>query len=181
MSHQLHDFVQEHVVRGTWKRKLRPVLLNSWEAAYFDINERKLLRLAKAAKEAGIELFVMDDGWFGNRNDDKSSLGDWYADEKKLPGGLLGIAQKIKALGLDFGIWGEPEMVSVNSRLYEKHPDWAAAVPGRNHSEGRNQRILDLANPQVQEFVIEEMSRVFSGADISYVKWDMNRIFSDDY
>ena len=181
MSHQLHDFVQEHVVRGTWKRKLRPVLLNSWEAAYFDINERKLLRLAKAAKEAGIELFVMDDGWFGNRNDDKSSLGDWYADEKKLPGGLLGIAQKIKALGLDFGIWVEPEMVSVNSRLYEKHPDWAAAVPGRNHSEGRNQRILDLANPQVQEFVIEEMSRVFSGADISYVKWDMNRIFSDDY
>ena len=157
------------------------MLLNSWEAAYFDINERKLLRLAKAAKEAGIELFVMDDGWFGNRNDDKSSLGDWYADEKKLPGGLLEIAQKIKALGLDFGIWVEPEMVSVNSRLYEKHPDWAAAVPGRNHSEGRNQRILDLANPQVQEFVIEEMSRVFSGADISYVKWDMNRIFSDDY
>ena len=181
MSHQLHDFVQEHVVRGTWKRKLRPVLLNSWEAAYFDINERKLLRLAKAAKEAGIELFVMDDGWFGNRNDDKSSLGDWYADEKKLPGGLLGIAQKIKALGLDFGIWVEPEMVSVNSRLYEKYPDWAAAVPGRNHSEGRNQRILDLANPQVQEFVIEEMSRVFSGADISYVKWDMNRSICDWY
>lgn len=93
----------------------------------------------------------------------------------------MGIAQKIKALGLDFGIWVEPEMVSVNSRLYEKHPDWAAAVPDRNHSEGRNQRILDLANPQVQEFVIEEMSRVFSSADISYVKWDMNRIFSDDY
>lgn len=181
MSHQMHLFVQEHIVRGTWKKKLRPVLLNSWEAAYFDINEKKLLRLAKAAKEAGIELFVMDDGWFGNRNDDTSSLGDWYADEKKLPGGVSEIAKKIKAMGLDFGIWVEPEMVNVNSRLYEKHQDWAVAVPGRNHSEGRNQRILDLANPKVQEFVIEEMSRVFSSADISYVKWDMNRIFSDYY
>ena len=181
LSHNFHRIISDHICRGKYKYARRPILINNWEATYFNFDEEKILKIASQAADLGIEMLVLDDGWFGNRNDDKSSLGDWYADEKKLPGGLLGIAQKIKALGLDFGIWVEPEMVSVNSRLYEKHPDWAAAVPGRNHSEGRNQRILDLANPQVQEFVIEEMSRVFSGADISYVKWDMNRIFSDDY
>lgn len=181
MSQCMHRFVREHIVRGTWKRKARPVLLNSWEAAYFNINERRLLNLARAGKEAGIELFVMDDGWFGERTDDTSSLGDWQVNLKKLPGGLKGICDKIKALGLDFGIWVEPEMVNVKSRLYEAHPDWVAALPGKGHSEGRNQRILDLANPEVQDFIIREMKRVFSAADISYVKWDMNRIFSDVY
>lgn len=181
MSQHMHQFVREHIVRGQWKKKVRPVLLNSWEAAYFDINERKLLNLAKAGKEAGIELFVMDDGWFGNRNDDTSSLGDWVVNEKKLSGGLKGLCDKIKALGLDFGIWVEPEMVNVNSNLYKEHPDWAIAIPEKPHSEGRSQRILDLTTPAVQEYVIEEMTRVFSSADISYVKWDMNRIFSDVY
>lgn len=181
MSQCMHRFVREHIVRGTWKRKARPVLLNSWEAAYFNINERRLLNLARAGKEAGIELFVMDDGWFGERTDDTSSLGDWQVNLKKLPGGLKGICDKIKALGLDFGIWVEPEMVNVKSRLYEAHPDWVAALSGKGHSEGRNQRILDLANPEVQDFIIREMKRVFSAADISYVKWDMNRIFSDVY
>lgn len=181
MSQCMHRFVREHIVRGTWKRKARPVLLNSWEAAYFNINERRLLNLARAGKEAGIELFVMDDGWFGERTDDTSSLGDWQVNLKKLPGGLKGICDKIKALGLDFGIWVEPEMVNVKSRLYEAHSDWVAALPGKGHSEGRNQRILDLANPEVQDFIIREMKRVFSAADISYVKWDMNRIFSDVY
>lgn len=181
MSRNMHHFVREHIVRGEWKRKIRPVLLNSWEAAYFDIDERKLLRLAKAGKEAGIELFVMDDGWFGDRTDDSRALGDWTVNTKKLPGGLKGLCEKIKALGLDFGIWVEPEMVNVKSGLYEAHPEWVMDLPERQHSEGRNQRILDLCNPEVQNFVIEDMTRVFEEADISYVKWDMNRIFSDVY
>ena len=179
MSGHMHKFVREHIVRGEWKNKVRPVLLNSWEAAYFNINERKLLNLAKAGKEAGIELFVMDDGWFGTRNDDTQSLGDWEVNKEKLPDGVDGLARKIKAMGLDFGIWVEPEMVNVKSRLYEKHPDWAMQIPGKAHSEGRNQRILDLTRKDVQDYIIEEMSRVFSMADISYVKWDMNRTFTD--
>lgn len=179
MSLHMHRFVREHIVRGAWKHKTRPVLLNSWEASYFDISEKKLLALAKAGKEAGIELFVMDDGWFGERDDDKHSLGDWEVNRKKLPGGIAGLADKIKALGLSFGIWVEPEMVNVNSRLYAGHPDWTIDIPGRGHSEGRNQRILDLSRSEVQEFVIDKMSAVFASADISYVKWDMNRIFTD--
>ncbi|MCM1156269.1 MAG: alpha-galactosidase [Roseburia sp.] len=181
LSRHMHEFVREHIVRGSWKHKIRPVLLNSWEAAYFNINESKLLKLARAGKEAGIELFVMDDGWFGTRDDDTQSLGDWEVNRRKLPDGVDGLAKKIKALGLDFGIWVEPEMVNVKSRLYEAHPDWALQIPGKPHSEGRNQRILDLTRKEVQDFIIEEMSRVFSSADISYVKWDMNRTFTDYY
>ncbi len=181
LSQSMHRFVREHIVRGEWKHKDRPILLNSWEAAYFDISESKLLKLAKAGKDAGIELFVMDDGWFGTRNDDTQSLGDWDVNRKKLPGGLKGLADKINALGMDFGIWVEPEMVSVKSELYRAHPDWALEIPGKAHSEGRNQRILDLSNPQVREFIIEKMSEVFSSANIKYVKWDMNRPFSDYY
>lgn len=179
MSGQMHQFVREHIVRGEWKHKVRPILLNSWEASYFDINEKKLLRLAKAGKDVGIELFVMDDGWFGERNDDTSSLGDWDVNPKKLPGGLSGLCRKIKELGLEFGIWVEPEMVSVKSRLYEEHPEWAVQIPEKPHAEGRNQRILDLTRTEVQDFIIEKMSEVFASADISYVKWDMNRTFTD--
>ena len=181
MSQHMHAFVREHIVRGEWKKKLRPVLLNSWEAAYFNINERSLLNLAKAGKDVGIELFVMDDGWFGTRDDDTQALGDWHVNKEKLPGGVKGIADKVRALGLEFGIWVEPEMVNVNSNLYQNHPEWVMDLPGKPHSEGRNQRILDLANVEVQDFIIEEMSKVFSSAEISYVKWDMNRIFSDVY
>ncbi len=181
MSQCMHKFVREHIVRGTWKHKTRPVLLNSWEASYFDINEHKLLALAKAGKEVGIELFVMDDGWFGERDDDSHSLGDWEVNTKKLPGGMNGLCKKIKALGLDFGIWVEPEMVNVQSRLYEQHPEWVMDIPGKPHAEGRNQRILDLTRQDVQDFIIEKMSEVFSSADISYVKWDMNRTFTDYY
>ncbi|MCR5418281.1 MAG: alpha-galactosidase [Lachnospiraceae bacterium] len=179
MSRHMHDFVSEHIVRGEWKKKERPILLNSWEASYFDINEHKLLRLAKAAKEVGIELFVMDDGWFSGRNDDHTSLGDWVADRSKLPGGLKGLSEKVKALGIDFGIWVEPEMVNVQSRLYEEHPDWTLEIPGKPHSEGRNQRILDLTQEAVQDYIIEAMDRVFSSGEISYVKWDMNRSMTD--
>ena len=179
MSGQMHDFVSKHILRGPWKDRLRPVLLNSWEASYFKISEGKLLRLARKAKSVGIELFVMDDGWFGERNDDTSSLGDWYPNKKKLPHGVKGICDKVRKLGLEFGIWVEPEMVNRSSELYRAHPDWAMEIPGKAHSEGRNQMVLDLANSDVQDYLIKAMSDVFSSAEISYVKWDMNRNFSD--
>lgn len=179
MSQCMHRFVREHIVRGAWKHRTRPVLLNSWEASYFSFTEKKLLSLAKASAKVGVELFVMDDGWFGERDDDTRSLGDWDVNTKKLPGGLDGLCRKIKALGLDFGLWVEPEMVNVNSRLYEQHPEWVIQIPDKPHAEGRTQRILDLTQTVVQDFVIEKMSEVFSSADISYVKWDMNRTFTD--
>ena len=179
LSRQLHSFIREHIVRGVWKRRPRPVLLNSWEACYFKIDERKLLQLAKAGADVGIELFVMDDGWFSGRNDDTSSLGDWEPDPKKLPGGIASLSKKIKALGVDFGLWVEPEMISENSRLYQEHPDWAMMIPEHPHSEGRNQRLLDLCNPEVQQYVIDSMTKVFSSGDIRYVKWDMNREHTD--
>lgn len=181
MSRCMHEFVREHIVRGEWKRKARPVLLNSWEAAYFSINEKKLLSLAKDAKALGIELIVLDDGWFGNRRDDTSSLGDWTCNTNKFPHGLKGISDQIHDMGMTFGIWVEPEMVNQNSRLYEAHPDWVMEIPGKHHCEGRNQRILDLSNREVCDYLIKAMSEVFSSARIEYVKWDMNRIFSDIY
>ena len=179
MSLNMHEFVREHIVRGTHKYKDRPILLNSWEACYFNINERKLLNLAKKGAEVGIELFVMDDGWFGERSDDTKALGDWDPDLNKLPGGLKGIANKVNALGLQFGIWVEPEMVNENSNLYKKHPEWTMSIPGKGHSKGRNQMLLDLTNEHVQNFIINKMTEVFSSANIAYVKWDMNRIASD--
>lgn len=130
MSQNMHHFVRECIVRGSWKKKPRPVLLNSWEAAYFDINEHKLLNLAKAGKEAGVELFVMDDGWFGTRDNDTQALGDWYANTKKLPQGVAGLAKKVNALGLEFGLWVEPEMINKNSDLYRVHPEWVMEIPG---------------------------------------------------
>ena len=181
LSMHMHGFVREHIVRGYWKNKVRPVLLNSWEASYFKISESKLMNLARAGKEAGIELFVMDDGWFGERNDDTSSLGDWKENRKKLPNGVKGLIEKINALGMDFGIWVEPEMVNENSDLYRAHPDWAIRIPDRNHGLGRNQMILDLTRKEVQDYLIESMKHVFSLGNIAYVKWDMNRNFSDVY
>jgi len=179
MSRNMHDFINTHIVRGEWKERLRPILLNSWEASYFDITESKLMRLARHAAKIGIELFVMDDGWFGNRNDDTSSLGDWHPNMKKLPGGVKGLCKKINDLGMDFGIWVEPEMVNENSDLFRAHPDWAIKIPGKMHSKGRNQMILDLTREEVQEFIISSMSELFSSCNIAYVKWDMNRTFTD--
>lgn len=181
LSQNMHSFVKEHIVRGKYKKKERPILLNSWEASYFDIDKAGLVKLAKEGKNVGIELFVMDDGWFGKRDDDSHSLGDWEVNEKKLPGGLDALAKEINKLGMEFGIWVEPEMISVQSNLYEKHPEWAVDIPGKAHAEGRNQRVLDLCNKEVQEYIIESMSKVFRSANISYVKWDMNRIISDCY
>lgn len=181
MSQNMHAFVNDHIVRGEWSKKARPVLLNSWEANYFDINESKLVALAKKGKEVGVELFVMDDGWFGDRHDDKRALGDWFVNTKKLPRGVKGLAEKINKVGLDFGIWIEPEMVNVDSDLYRAHPNWAIEIPGKHHSEGRNQRILDFANPEVVDYMIKAMTDVISSGNIAYVKWDMNRIFSDVY
>lgn len=180
-SRNMHRFIKEHILRGEWAKQERPILLNSWETSYFNISESNLVSLAKAGHDMGIELFVMDDGWFGDRQDDTKALGDWEPNQKKLPGGLKRLSKKITALGMRFGIWVEPEMISVNSRLYEQHPDWAMAIDGRRHSEGRHQRILDLCNPAVVDFLIDKMSEVFSSGDIGYVKWDMNRIFSDVY
>ena len=181
ISINMHNFVNEHIVRGYWKHRERPVLNNSWEAAYFDFNQSKILKMAKVAKEVGVELFVLDDGWFGNRNDDKSSLGDWYPNKKKLPKGVMGLADKITGMGLKFGIWVEPEMVNEESDLYKKHPEYAIENPSRDQSLGRNQMMLDLSNQEVREYVFTSMKNLFSSADISYVKWDMNRIISDCY
>lgn len=179
MSLNMHKFVREHIIRGEWKDKERPVLLNSWEACYFRVKESSLLALSRSAKKLGIELIVLDDGWFGERNDDKRSLGDWDENPKKLPGGLKRLSQKIIGSDIGFGLWVEPEMINCDSDLYRIHPDWTMEIRGQLHSEGRSQRILDLCNPEVVEHIIEKMTTVFSKGNISYIKWDMNRIFSD--
>ncbi len=181
MSRNMHEFVRKHVVRGNWRDKVRPVLINSWEANYFNFTQGSLISLAKDAKKCGIELFVMDDGWFGNRIDEHRSLGDWYENKKKLPGGLKELSEKITDLGILFGLWVEPEMVNEDSDLYRAHPDWAVQVPGHPHSKGRFQMNLDLTRKEVQDYIIEAMKKVFSAGKISYVKWDMNRIFSDRF
>lgn len=181
MSLNMQKFVREHIIRGEWKDKERPVLLNSWEACYFKIKESSLVSLARSAKELGVELFVLDDGWFGERNDDKRSLGDWDENPKKLPGGLERLSKKITDLGIGFGLWVEPEMINRDSALYRAHPDWTMEIRGQLHSEGRNQRILDLCNPTVVDYIIEKMTEVFKKSNLTYVKWDMNRIFSDVY
>lgn len=179
LSQQMHAFIQDHIVRGRWQYKERPILINSWEAHYFKFDERKLLHLAKTAQSVGIELFVLDDGWFGNRNDDQRGLGDWTVNLKKLPGGLSRLSEKIHDMGMTFGIWVEPEMTNEDSDLYRSHPDWVLKHPRADHSLGRNQMILDLTKGEVQDYLVSAMTQVFSSARIDYVKWDMNRIFTD--
>ena len=181
LSERMHSFVNRYIVRGYWAHRERPVVLNTWEAMYFKVNERKMLSLARTASKVGIDVLVMDDGWFKGRNDDTTSLGDWTADTKKLPDGVKGISTKIKAMGMGFGIWVEPEMISEKSDLYRSHPDWAMRIPGNEHSVGRNQMFLDLANPEVCDYVIDSMKKVFSNPGITFVKWDMNRNMTDVY
>ncbi|WP_312096558.1 alpha-galactosidase [Niallia sp.] len=175
MSRTFHELYRTRLIRGTYRDKERPILVNNWEATYFDFNEEKILQIAKAGHELGIELFVLDDGWFGKRNDDTSSLGDWFVDQEKLPNGLDHLANKINEMDMHFGLWFEPEMISVDSDLYREHPDWCLHVPGRNRSESRNQLILDFSRDDVCEEIIKRLSDILSSASISYVKWDMNR------
>jgi alpha-galactosidase len=181
MSRNFHRYIEDHIIPPAWRRRPRPLLFNSWEALYFDFDEEKLMKLARAGAKLGMELFVLDDGWFAGRNDDRSSLGDWVADRKKLPGGLERLANRVRALGLEFGVWVEPEMVSPDSELYRSHPEWAIQTPGREPSLGRNQLILDLSNPAVIDYLEESMNRVFAACNPAYVKWDMNRCSSDLY
>lgn len=180
-SFNLHRFINSHIVRGNWKYRERPVLANNWEATYFNFNERRILELAKTAKDLGIELFVLDDGWFGERDNDRTSLGDWFVNTRKLPEGLRSISDKIHKMGMKFGLWVEPEMISRRSSLYGKHPDWAISIPGREPSVGRHQMILDLTRPEVRDFIVKTMTEVFKESAADYIKWDMNRTFSDIY
>ncbi|PTV94264.1 alpha-galactosidase [Halanaerobium saccharolyticum] len=175
MSQNFHQLYRSRLVRGKHRDKQRPVLINNWEGTYFDFDTDKILEMAAAAAEVDLELFVLDDGWFGKRNDDTSSLGDWYVNEEKLPGGLEYLAEEINKLGMDFGLWFEPEMISPDSDLYREHPEWAIQVPERKSSESRQQLILDLSRSDVQDYIIERVSAILSKANISYVKWDMNR------
>lgn len=179
LTERFHKFVNEHVVPEYWRYKDRPILVNNWEATYFNFTEAKLLVLAKKAKSLGIELFVLDDGWFGKRTNDKRGLGDWTENKSRLSGGLKSLAQKINKIGLDFGIWVEPEMVNPDSDLYRAHPDWVLTHPAYEPMLCRNQLVLDLSKQQVQNYIIEAMSRVFSSANIAYVKWDFNRPLTD--
>lgn len=175
MSRTFHRFWQNHLVRSRYRDRLRPVLLNSWEASFFNFDEESLLRQAKKAAQAGIELFVMDDGWFGHRDNDTTSLGDWYADPRKLPQGLAHLEEQIHRLGMQFGIWVEPEMVSEDSDLYRAHPDYVLHTERHPYSYDRSQLVLDLSRPEVCRYVLDSMVNVLNSARIDYVKWDMNR------
>lgn len=179
MSTQFHRLCAEHLARGQYAHAPRPILLNNWEATYFDFDEEKLLAIAATAAKAGVELFVLDDGWFGARDDDTTSLGDWFVNERKLPGGLCSLGEKIHALGLGFGLWFEPEMVSPKSQLYRAHPDWCIHVAGREPIEMRNQLILDLSRADVCDYVYRAVHEILTANPIDYVKWDMNRNFTN--
>ena len=179
MTTALHTLYRKHLIRSEYKDKKRPVLINNWEATYFDFNTEKLLQIAKQASELGIEMLVMDDGWFGHRNDDNTSLGDWNVNEEKINGGLKYLVDEVNKPGMKFGIWFEPEMISPDSDLYKAHPDWAIAVPGRTPGRARNQFVLDLTREDVREHTYESIAKILRSANIEYVKWDMNRPLSD--
>ena len=181
LSHNFHRVIREHVCRGKYKLAERPVLINNWEATYFDFNEEKILKIAEQAAALGVDMLVLDDGWFGKRNDDCSGLGDWFVNEKKLCGGLGSLAEKIKKMGMKFGLWFEPEMVSEDSELYRTHPEWAIQIPSRKPIRSRYQLVLDMTNTEVREYLFNSISKILRSADISYVKWDMNRSICDLY
>lgn len=175
MSQTFHNLIKERVVRFDWRDKVRPVLINNWEATYFDFNEEKLVAMAKTASELGFELFVLDDGWFGRRNGDNSSLGDWFVNEEKLPNGLKGLSEKIRKENIELGLWFEPEMVSRDSELFRNNSQWVLGVSDRKLSLGRNQYILDLSIGEVRDYIVDIVSKRLEEGNISYVKWDMNR------
>ncbi|NQK67727.1 alpha-galactosidase [Streptococcus suis] len=175
MTQNSHHFITKHLIRSSFVNKPRPILINNWEATYFEFTEEKILQLAQVASRAGIELFVLDDGWFGKRNNDESSLGDWKVNLDKLPNGLNGLAERINELGMKFGLWFEPEMISIDSDLYREHPDWAIHTEGRLPIYSREQLVLDLTKQEVCDYIIDSVSSILESANISYVKWDMNR------
>jgi alpha-galactosidase len=181
LSQRIHHFINNHIIAPEWSNKERPILINNWEATYFDFNDKKLLEIAKEAKQLGMEMFVLDDGWFSNRSDDTSSLGDWAVNETKLGQTLDSLVKRINEIGLKFGLWFEPEMISEKSSLYQMHPDWAVKAPDREAYVGRNQLILDLTRHEVRSYMIQAVSKVLESAPIEYVKWDMNRNISDAY
>ncbi len=181
LSQQFHTLFLNHLSPKKWRNRPAPILVNNWEGTYFDFNEERIIDMAKTAKSLGIELFVLDDGWFGHRDDDTTSLGDWYPYLKKLPHGLKSLACKIKALGLDFGLWIEPEMISKDSDLYRRHPEMMLHTPQRHDSHGRNQYILDFSNPLVVDTIYHMLENTFKDVPIDYIKWDMNRSMSEVY
>lgn len=179
MTRSYHDFYRKHMIRSPYRSRKRPILINNWEATYFDFDTQKLLEIAREAKKDGIEMLVMDDGWFGKRSSDNCSLGDWTVNEEKLQGGLKKLVDQVREIGLEFGIWFEPEMISPDSDLYRAHPEWAIQIKGRKATRSRNQYVLDLSNPEVVDYVYECVAKILRSAPISYVKWDMNRQLSD--
>lgn len=181
LSEGYHRLFRERLARGTWRDRSRPVVLNSWEAAYFSFDQERLEAIASAAADLGVEMFVLDDGWFGQRDDDTTSLGDWQPDPRKLPGGLEPLARRVEAMGLRFGLWIEPEMISRRSRLFEAHPDWAIGIPSRPRTESRSQLVLDMSRPEVVDYLTGTLSEVLGSAPVTYVKWDMNRVMTEPY
>ena len=181
LSQQFHKIIRHNVCRGKYQLSQRSILINNWEATYFDFDEKKILDIAKEASKIGIDMFVLDDGWFGKRDSDNSGLGDWYVNENKIKGGLANLISKINDLGMKFGIWFEPEMVSEDSDLYREHPEWAIKIPGRNPMRSRYQLVLDMSNPEVIEYLYNSISDILKNNNIEYVKWDMNRSISDWY
>ncbi|WP_150265074.1 alpha-galactosidase [Paenibacillus tepidiphilus] len=179
MSRTYHRLYRTRLVRGQFRDKERPILVNNWEATYFNFNADKLVDIAAEGAKLGIELFVLDDGWFGKRDADNSSLGDWTEDLRKLPGGLADVAKRVNDLGLKFGLWVEPEMISPDSELYRAHPDWCLHVPGRRRTEARWQLVLDLTRAEVRDYVYGALSKIFSSVPVAYVKWDMNRALTE--
>jgi Alpha-galactosidase len=181
LSQAYRGLYRSRLARGAWRDRPRPILVNNWEGTYFDFNEDRLLAIARAAAKAGVELFVLDDGWFGARDDDSTSLGDWDVDMRKLPGGIERLVKKVNELGLSFGLWFEPEMISRKSKLFEAHPDWAVGVPGRPRTERRNQYVLDFSRPEIVDYIHDKMAAILKSANIAYVKWDMNRNITEAF
>ncbi len=175
MSRTFNLLYRSRLSRGKFRDAVRPILINNWEATYFDFDADKIEAIAREGKSLGIELFVLDDGWFGKRDNDLSSLGDWVVDRRKLPDGLDSLARRVTDMGMQFGLWFEPEMVSPDSDLYRSHPDWCLHVPDRPRTVGRNQLVLDLSRSEVCDYIVQSISDILSSAPISYVKWDMNR------
>lgn len=181
LTHNFHNVIRNNICRGEYKLKSRPILINNWEATYFDFDDEKILNIAKEASDLGLDMFVLDDGWFGKRDNDSCSLGDWYVNKNKFKNGLDNVIKNINNLGMKFGLWFEPEMISEESDLYEKNPEWAIKIPNRPPSKSRSQLVLDMSRDDVVEYIFDAMSNIIDNANVEYIKWDMNRSISDAF